>query len=515
MTQEAATTPWSQHQSRFEFAPPRHFLLPAILLLLSEKPGYGYNLVKDLHEFRFGPVERAAVYRALAQLEHDGLVSSWDEPAKAGQARKVYGITEGGARILRAWMGVIKQERDCLDNVLHRYQATGTADAALAQVEGAWPAALGHAWSPVSSTCASGRRRVLSEVAAVPTSLQMPSKEEPSRPSEPGDASLQSSGTPLVARLGRQSPNPLPTAASTVPPPSPTPSMAPPAPAPAPAALVSSAPPPAVARAPVPAMPSPRPASSALAGASAGPVAQPPTVPQRVAPHHAAAHLAATHAGTVPAAMDPAAPATPPRASTIGDSGDRVDDLAVQQAGGPAAADPATPQAGRRRFRVVPDRSVVLIEARSTVGPIRFGAMGLTGLIELDMDGVAIASDSQPAATITVPVDKLKSGNGLYDAELLRRIEARRFPKAILTLDDCAPVGPDRYRLSGHIQFHGVTRRVQGTVVVKLLSERRLVVTGDQALDVRDYQLPSPTVLMLRIYPDVRINLHLEAELKD
>lgn len=179
------------------------------------------------------------------------------------------------------------------------------------------------------------------------------------------------------------------------------------------------------------------------------------------------------------------------------------------------ASAPTSPETVRRRFRVVPDRSVVLIEARSTVGPIRFGAMGLTGIIELDMEGAAIACDSQPAATISVPVDQLKSGNGLYDAELLRRIEARRFPKANLTLDDCAPVGPDRYRLSGHIQFHGVTRRVQGTVLVKLLSDSRLVVTGDQALDVRDYQLPSPTVLMLRIYPDVRINLHLEAELKD
>ena len=178
MDHQAATQDWSSHQSRFEFAPPRHFLLPAILLLVSEKPGYGYSLVKDLQDFRFGQVERAGVYRALAQLEGDGLVKVWDEPAKAGQARRVYGITEHGARVLRAWMGVIKEERDCLDHVLHRYQATGTADAALAQVEGAWHAALGHAWSPVSSTCASGRRRPVSETSPGPTSLLMPSRED-------------------------------------------------------------------------------------------------------------------------------------------------------------------------------------------------------------------------------------------------------------------------------------------------------------------------------------------------
>jgi len=134
MKHQVGTTDWSSHQSRFEFAPPRHFLLPAILLLVSEKPGYGYSLVKELQDFRFGQVERPAVYRALAQLERDGMVKVWDEPAKAGQARRVYGITENGSRVLRAWMGVVKEERDCLDHVLHRYQASGTADAALAQV---------------------------------------------------------------------------------------------------------------------------------------------------------------------------------------------------------------------------------------------------------------------------------------------------------------------------------------------------------------------------------------------
>ena len=36
----------------------------AVLLLLSEKPGYGYSLVKELRTFRFGPVDRPSVYRA-------------------------------------------------------------------------------------------------------------------------------------------------------------------------------------------------------------------------------------------------------------------------------------------------------------------------------------------------------------------------------------------------------------------------------------------------------------------
>ncbi len=159
---------------------------------------------------------------------------------------------------------------------------------------------------------------------------------------------------------------------------------------------------------------------------------------------------------------------------------------------------------------------MVLVEARWTVGTIRFGAMGLTGVIEVDMTGEGICCVSRPTANLVVPVDELRSGNSLYDAELLRRIDARRFPRVTLSLQECTLIGTgDRYRLAAEVLFHGVTRPLRGTVGVKLLSERKLVVTGDHALDVRDFQLPSPTVLMLRIYPDVRINLHVEAELED
>src|SRR5271170_2642290 len=122
--------------SRFELAPPRRFILPAILLLLSEQPGYGYGLVPRLKEFHFGHVDRPAVYRALAQLEQDGLVEVASQNATAGASRRVYAVTSLGERVLRVWMGVVKEEHDYLGQVMRRYQATGTGDAVLASVEG-------------------------------------------------------------------------------------------------------------------------------------------------------------------------------------------------------------------------------------------------------------------------------------------------------------------------------------------------------------------------------------------
>jgi DNA-binding PadR family transcriptional regulator len=359
--------------ARFELAPPRRFVLPAILLLLSEQPGYGYSLEKELREFQFGRIDRPTVYRTLAQLESDGLVRSWAEAATAGQARRVYGVTALGERVLRTWMSVIKDERDCLGRVLRRYQATGTVDAVLAEVEGGWSAALGPGWSAVATT---GPQRRLAPI-------------DGDRPSPSGVGAMLDDG------------------------------------------------------------------------------------------------------------VDPAA--------AVGTGTASDDDPARRR----AHDEPGPPT----RFRLVPERSVVLIEVRSTVGPISFGALGVSGWVEAAVSACAIHAQTRPAAHIEIAMDGLRSGNSVYDAELLRRISARRYPTAALDLRDCVPSGPgNRFRLTGELTFHGVTRPIEGTVHVEVMSDRRLVVTGEQVFDIRDFDVPSPTVLMLRIYPDVRVKLQVEAE---
>jgi hypothetical protein len=169
---------------------------------------------------------------------------------------------------------------------------------------------------------------------------------------------------------------------------------------------------------------------------------------------------------------------------------------------------------GLRRYRLIPERSVVLIEVRSTVGPISFGAVGVTGWIDAAIGDGVLRTDIAPAAHIEFLVSGLRSGNRVYDAELLRRVDADRFPVSAIDLTECVPVGPPgkNYRLSGGLAFHGVSRSVEGTVSLDATKDRRVVITGEQIFDMRDFSIRSPTVLMLRIYPDVRVRLHAEAE---
>jgi hypothetical protein len=61
------------------------------------------------------------------------------------------------------------------------------------------------------------------------------------------------------------------------------------------------------------------------------------------------------------------------------------------------------------------------------------------------------------------------------------------------------------------LTFHGITRRTEGTVQLEAVSDERIIVSGEQVFDIRDFALPSPTMLMLRIFPDVRVRLYAEA----
>jgi DNA-binding PadR family transcriptional regulator len=68
------------------------------LRLLSEKPMYGYQIVKELESRSEGyfDLEQGTLYPALHRLEKDGLVSSHWEVVEDGPSRKYYQITDTG-----------------------------------------------------------------------------------------------------------------------------------------------------------------------------------------------------------------------------------------------------------------------------------------------------------------------------------------------------------------------------------------------------------------------------------
>lgn len=164
-----------------------------------------------------------------------------------------------------------------------------------------------------------------------------------------------------------------------------------------------------------------------------------------------------------------------------------------------------------RPHRILPEQSAVLVEARSNVGPITFGTTSVSGTIELAREGDALDLSTPPKAHLEVRLGELVSGNSLYDAELHRRVNVRRYPLAVVELDEVRPAASgSRFEVSGPVTLHGVTRRLSGTVAVSFPEGDRVVVAGEHVVDMRDFDVSAPGMLMLKIYPDVRVVLHLE-----
>ncbi len=162
-------------------------------------------------------------------------------------------------------------------------------------------------------------------------------------------------------------------------------------------------------------------------------------------------------------------------------------------------------------FDLLPGRSAVLVKARSNVGPISFATTDIEGTFTAVVKDHRLQAESPIEGHLEVSLVALTSGNRLYDTELRRRIDTRRYPLAILDLQSATSTEDlTRYALSSAIEFHNVTRTINGSVSVEISRQNTVVVRGEQTLDVRDFNLETPTTVALKIYPDVWVELHLE-----
>jgi polyisoprenoid-binding protein YceI len=160
-------------------------------------------------------------------------------------------------------------------------------------------------------------------------------------------------------------------------------------------------------------------------------------------------------------------------------------------------------------YSIVAGASEVLVFAKSTVHAINGTAVEVDGAVDARMDGgVPRSLDGR----IEVPIKSLRSGNALYDAELQRRVDARRFPSIVGQVRKAVPLGEDGlFRVEGDVTFHGVTRAVEGKVHVREDGDR-LTLEGEHVFDIRDFGVKPPKILVLRVEPTVRVRIRLVAD---
>jgi polyisoprenoid-binding protein YceI len=162
-------------------------------------------------------------------------------------------------------------------------------------------------------------------------------------------------------------------------------------------------------------------------------------------------------------------------------------------------------------FTLDPVRSCVWVDARSSLHPITTQTRGLEGWVELTLrpDG-SIDLDQPVRGKLEVAVDRFSSGNQLYDRELKRRIDARRHPLIVGQITGVHETeSARRYRVAGDLTFHGETRTFEHDMTIAVDHESLLTMKGDRVFDIREFRMKPPSMLMLKVYPEVAVRVEL------
>ena len=149
--------------------------------------------------------------------------------------------------------------------------------------------------------------------------------------------------------------------------------------------------------------------------------------------------------------------------------------------------------------------------ARSSLHPIRVETSGLEGYLEAE----SVDGGVRLGLPIHVELESslIRSGNALLDGELERRLEVRKYRRVVgearelKTLDPAAGL----YWVRGDLTLHGVTRVLDAHLTLRTLSDGAFELAGERAIDMRDFGLTPPKLLIFRVYPEVQLRLRLVA----
>jgi polyisoprenoid-binding protein YceI len=164
------------------------------------------------------------------------------------------------------------------------------------------------------------------------------------------------------------------------------------------------------------------------------------------------------------------------------------------------------------RYSVTPADSSVDFEARSTLHPVRGKATDLSGYIELSWnDDGTIAVQPPPKMHVELPVEQLRSGNGMLDREMWKLVDSKRFPRVAADLRTLEPAAsPKRYAAGGDITLAGRSRRYDGEFTVTH-DDGHITIEGELDLDIRDFGLKPPSLVIIKVDPAVKVRVRLVA----
>jgi PadR family transcriptional regulator, regulatory protein PadR len=90
----------------------------AVLAVVADQDGYGYDVVRRLRDAGLAEVAEASVYGTLRRLYSGGALTSYVMPSDEGPHRRYYGITPHGREVLAAARETWRHFSHALDALL-------------------------------------------------------------------------------------------------------------------------------------------------------------------------------------------------------------------------------------------------------------------------------------------------------------------------------------------------------------------------------------------------------------
>jgi polyisoprenoid-binding protein YceI len=165
------------------------------------------------------------------------------------------------------------------------------------------------------------------------------------------------------------------------------------------------------------------------------------------------------------------------------------------------------------QFRVNSSQSSVKVGLRINLHPSHIEANALTGVIECEVDDQGRPRLDQPySAELSLPVDAIKSGNSIQDREMRRRFDVGRYPTitARVTKGE-ALEGEGRYRAVAQLSMHGQSREISGEIQLRV-DGTTMTIDGQQVINVKDFGIDPPRLIILKVEPEVDLRVHIVAE---
>jgi polyisoprenoid-binding protein YceI len=159
----------------------------------------------------------------------------------------------------------------------------------------------------------------------------------------------------------------------------------------------------------------------------------------------------------------------------------------------------------------VPERSTLWAEAKSSLHGIHIESHELAGSFEIEVSAEGLDLTKPPSGQLELEADSLKTGNRLEDGQIESQLEVRKYPKVRGAVRGVTALAGGRYRVRGDLTLHGVTKSVEGDVTLRTIDDKTVEVEGEKVIDVREFGLNPPKILMMKVYPDVKIRAKVVA----